>query len=132
MTIFWDDERHFQLAQWTGEYLGDRIREELDRALAEFINLQKLYADAAWLADIRELEVINAENQKWCDNDWFPRFLATGITLMAIVTPKSVIAKMSVEAVVSQVPMTNLTIRYCPTIDAAAAWLERARRGQKD
>lgn len=127
LSLYWDEVRRFQLAQWTGEYLGDRIRGELDRALERFFELQAKHADAAWLADVRELEVLNAKNQKWCDEQWFPRLLATDIRLMAIVTPRSVLAKMSVEALMSQIPSTTLTVRYCATVEDAAQWINSTR-----
>ena len=128
LKIIWDEVHHTQITQWPGGYVGKQIREGLDMGLTEFIKLQKKHPDAAWIGDTRDLDVINTVNQKWIDADWFPRFLRTGVRLMAVIAPKSMISTMSVKAIVSRVPETALTVRYCQTIKESNDWILTERQ----
>lgn len=132
MNVIWDDENRIQITEWPGGYVGDRIREGLDLALEAFIELRKAHPDAAWLGDTRELGVINATNQEWIDKDWFPRFLATGVQLMAVLAPKSTISKMAVEAIVARVPGTSLTSRYFVSPEEATEWVISERKAAQE
>jgi hypothetical protein len=44
---------------------------------------------------------------------------------MAVVQPSNIVAKMSVNAVVSKVAGTNLTVYNCSTLAEAQAWMKK-------
>jgi hypothetical protein len=77
------------------------------------------------LGDCREMKVIKQSDQEWVHRDWFPRVLAAGLRRMALVIPKSGLALMNVQEIMSRIPGTKLDVAYFATIAEARAWLSR-------
>ena len=69
------------------------------------------------------MKPIQQSDQDWATGDWFPRVLAAGLTRMALVVPKSGLAQMNVEAIMSRVPGMKLDMAYFATIEEAGLWL---------
>jgi hypothetical protein len=116
--IHWDEEAHCVRMEWCAFASGQAFRDALDRGLALLQEQQAAY----WLADLRELGVVTAEDQAWSNNDWFPRALQTTMTHMAIVMPKKVIAKWSVDRIMQKLEGVNLTVHYFGSVQEAKAW----------
>ena len=76
------------------------------------------------LGDSRQVKVMQQADQDWVNGDWFPRILAAGLTRMALVLPKSGLAKMNIDDMVSRVA-DRLDVAYFETLDDARAWLAR-------
>jgi hypothetical protein len=102
------------------------LKEGLFAGLEE---LTKRGPHAQWIADTTDIGVIGVEEQGWIDQEWYPRFLATGVTYMAIVQPKSAVAKLSVKHSVqeseSKVMGTQLTIYTCTTLEDVRQWMQQ-------
>jgi hypothetical protein len=79
----------------------------------------------AWraLGDCSDMKVIKQSDQEWVHREWFPRVLAAGLRRMALVIPKSGLAMMNVQEIMSRVPGTKLDVAYFGTIEEARAWL---------
>jgi SpoIIAA-like len=78
-----------------------------------------------WLADCRDMKAVKQSDQDWIDRSWFPRILAAGLSRMAIVIPKSGLAKMNVEDILSRVPGNTLDTECFATVENAIDWLTR-------
>jgi hypothetical protein len=76
------------------------------------------------LGDSRQVKVMQQADQDWVNGDWFPRILAAGLTRMALVLPKSGLAKMNIDDMVSRVA-DQLDVAYFETLDDARTWLAR-------
>jgi hypothetical protein len=76
------------------------------------------------LGDSRQVKVMQQADQDWVNGDWFPRILAAGLTRMALVLPKSGLAKMNIDDMVSRVA-DRLDVAYFETLDDARTWLAR-------
>ena len=83
------------------------------------------HAGTRALGDCREMKVIKQSDQEWAHRDWFPRVLAAGLRRMALVIPKSGLALMNVQEIMSRIPGTKLDVAYFATIEEARAWLSR-------
>lgn len=121
LDLIWNDDCRALISRWRGGFAGRSIREGLDAALAEF---QRRGPNAQWIGDTSDIGVIDDEHKIWIDQNWFPRFLATDVRFMAVVQPSKVVAKMSVNAVVSKIPDTRLTIYNCASIGEAITWMK--------
>jgi len=97
-TVSWRAELHAVELSWKTFASGAEFREALNKGL-ELVNEKKA---AKWLGDTSSMSAIPTDDQQWANNDWFPRALSSGIKKMAVVVPKSVIAKMSVQNIVSK------------------------------
>jgi hypothetical protein len=83
------------------------------------------YHGSRWLADCRNMKTIEQSDQEWLDRSWFPRMLAAGLQRMAVLMPKSALAKMNVEDILGKVPGTKLQVAYFATVNEARQWLTR-------
>jgi hypothetical protein len=120
LTISWDEINNITITDWKGGFVrGENLKTGLDEALTFF----KGKNGKKWLGNTKELGVFGIDTQKWINENWFPRFLATGVRYMAVVVPSDALGKMSVEAVVSTVQGTNLMTHYFDNSDAASKWL---------
>jgi hypothetical protein len=124
LILIWDEESHSLISQWRGGFIGRNLKEGLLAGLDEY---KKRLPKAQWIGDTSEIGVIGDEEQKWIDTEWFPKFLGTGVKFMAVVQPKSVVAKMSVNAIVSKVPNTQLTIYNCASLEEARKWMKEQK-----
>jgi hypothetical protein len=77
------------------------------------------------LGDCRNMKVIKQSDQEWVNRDWMPRILAAGLRRMALVIPKSGLAMMNVQEIMSRVPGTKLDVGYFATIEEARDWISR-------
>lgn len=124
LTLIWDEECRALISQWHGGFKGRNLKEGLSAGLEEF---KKHRPNAQWIGDTSDIGVIGDEEKAWIDKEWFPKFLATGVKFMAVVQPKSVVAKMSVQEIVSAVPGTQLTVYNCTTLEEAQAWMKKQK-----
>ncbi len=124
LKIIWDEETRSMISQWRGGHVGRNIKEGLDATLAEY---KKKLPHAQWIGDTTDIGVIGLEEQAWIDKDWFPRFLATEVQFMAVVQPKSAVARLMVDQIVSKVPGTRLTIFNCAGLEEARTWMKKQK-----
>lgn len=119
LTIRWNEEGGFVEMQWKQLAKGDEFRQGLDMGL----NLLREKKATKWLADLRQLGVVEKEDQVWSNENWFPRAYDAHIKYMAIVVPQSVFAKMSMNEIMRKVDNKELTIYYHEELVEAKNWL---------
>ena len=85
----------------------------------------KQHGGSRVLGDCRDMRVIKQSDQEWVSRDWIPRILAAGLRRIALVIPKSGLALMNVQEIMSRIPGTKLDVAYFATIAEARAWLSR-------
>jgi hypothetical protein len=124
LKIIWDEETRSMISQWRGGHVGRNIKEGLDATLVEY---KKKLPGAQWIGDTTDIGVIGLEEQAWIDKEWFPQLLATEIQFMVVIQPKSAVAKLMVNQIVSKVPGTRLTIFNCATLEEAREWMKKQK-----
>lgn len=118
LSVHWDNVHKIVVMEWKSFVSGDLFREGLNTGL----NLVIEKRTHRWLADLRKIGVVSQEDQKWSNEDWFPRAIQGGIQRMALLIPESALAKMSVNTIMSKVGDT-LVSRYFSSPEEARAWL---------
>jgi hypothetical protein len=118
-TVIWDASSRAARIEWQGWADPTEFAAAND---AVILALSEHRGSRA-LGDCRNMKPIQQSDQDWATTDWLPRVLAAGLTRMALVVPKSGLAQMNVEAIMSRVPATRLDIAYFTTIEEAGAWL---------
>lgn len=119
ITIHWDEAIKSVDMEWKKFVSGDNFRNALDKGLALLVEKKT----TKWLADLRDLGVVTEEDQKWSNEDWFPRAIQGGVKHMAIVIPKKTISKMAVDKIMEKVEGLDLTTHYFSSIEEAKEWL---------
>ena len=117
--VTWDTASRAAHMEWQGWADSAEYREANDAVILAL----KANRGSKLLGDSRLLKVIVAADQEWSNNDWFPRVLAAGLRRMSLVIPKSGLAKMNVDGILSRVPGTELDIAYFATLDEGRKWL---------
>ena len=105
--------------QWRGFVQGAGFREGLDTGLKTLAD----HKGYRWLADLRQIGVISQADQKWSNEDWFPRAIQAGVTRMALVIPHSALARMAVNQVMSKAEGIGLVTHHFDSTDDARKWI---------
>ncbi len=95
--------------------------------MAGLEEFKKYRPKAQWIGDTTDIGVIGQEDKDWIDKEWYPQFLATGVSFMAVVQPKTAIARISVDSIVAKIPGTGLTIFNCVTLKEAREWMMKQK-----
>ncbi|MBP9887064.1 MAG: hypothetical protein KBF93_12255 [Leptospiraceae bacterium] len=118
MTIYWDTDNKVVFAKWKKPGTIEQQKEATDLAL----DAMKAYGVKALLFDPTELGMFRAEFKTWLDTVWFPRALGLGLTKIANILPKSELAKMSLDQVLTKVD--NFQSKYFDNIPEPKTWLK--------
>ncbi len=119
LEIHWDEHVKCVTMVWKKFAKGDNFRKGLNAGL----DLIKQKQASKWLADMTNMQVLALDDQEWANVDWFPRGIAGGIRKMALITPKSALAKMGVKNIMNKVGDVELETAYFDNFDEAKAWL---------
>lgn len=119
LRIDWDEQNQCVIMEWKGFVTGKTFRDSVDKGLELLIEKRS----HKWLADLSKMGVISQEDQKWADEDWFPRAVKAGIRYMAMIRPQKIISQMSVRNVISQVGDLKIETEYFENAKDAKAWL---------
>lgn len=118
MTIYWDTDNKVVFAKWKKPGTIEQQKEATDLAL----DAMKAYGVKELLFDPTELGMFRAEFKTWLDTVWFPRALGLGLTKIANILPKSELAKMSLDQVLTKVD--NFQSKYFDNIPEPKTWLK--------
>jgi hypothetical protein len=120
LSINWDITRQSIIMEWTGFVHGEDFRKAVNQGLDLLIE-QK---GCKWLADLSKMEVIAQEDQRWLDEEWFPRAAQAGVKYIAMVRPEKVISQISVRRVTGKVGGLEIETIYFDSPEKAKDWLE--------
>lgn len=93
-------------------------------ALEGGLELIERHGATRWIADTREMAVMPAEAQRYAADDWWPRALDAGFRWLAILLPKSSMAKLAIdESTAPSAQNPDSETRYFASVEAAKEWL---------
>jgi len=119
LTIHWNPSDRIVMMEWKDFVYGEEFRQALDKGLSIVIE----HKTNRWLADLRHLGVLSPGDQKWSNENWFPRAHNAGLTRMALVLPERAVAKMGVNNIMKKVADDTLVTNYFKSVDDAYNWL---------
>jgi SpoIIAA-like len=119
LQIEWDSSSKAVIMIWKKFVKGEPFKLGLNKGL-ELIIKQKSFR---WLADLEHMQVLSQEDQTWSSEDWFPRAVEEGIRKMAIVMPRSALAKLGLRNVMDKIKDIEIETSYFTDIQSAKKWL---------
>jgi SpoIIAA-like len=119
--VTWDPTCEAVHVEWQGWADSTELREVLEAGLGALTG----HRGSRWLADCGDMKVVQQSDQEWIEQSWFPRVLGAGLRRMAIVIPKSGLARMNLEDILRRVPGTRLDVAYFATVEEASIWITR-------
>jgi len=106
--------------EWRGHSRSDNYRRGLDLAL-DFVRRNNVHR---WLADLRNMTAILQADEKWAQEEWFPKIFGTRLEKMAILPSSDYFNQTSVQRIITAVngPST-FQIAWFPATHEAITWL---------
>ncbi|MDY6835170.1 MAG: hypothetical protein SVY53_10270 [Chloroflexota bacterium] len=86
--------------EWMGHVQNDQFRELLEEILDYCVE----HRCNKVLSDVRKMQVIPKEAQRWVVADWLPRMMQHGVSTFAVVEPKTGITSTSPQTVHRDTP----------------------------
>lgn len=119
VTVSWDAPSHAVLIRIYGYVEGETLRSPCNKAIEIMISMRS----SRLITDSREMKALRQEDQRWVDDDWRPRVRVAGLRRNAILLPKSVVAKLTVTAIVKKFDAVQFA--YFSELDEARKWLNQ-------
>ena len=120
LSIRWDEELGSILMEWTGFIQGEDFKQAVNQGL-ELLIAKK---GRKWLADLSKMEVIAQADQRWLDEEWFPRAAQVGVKYIAMIRPAKVLSQMSVKRVTGKAGELEMETAYFDSPEKAKEWLK--------
>jgi len=117
--ISFDGEVPCVVMVWQGYVPSRDFRDANERVLA----LVRETGATKLLGDIEGFTLIGADDQRWLNQSWIPRAVATGVRTCALVQPVYYFNKVAVENVVRDLGQVRLTVSHFNQREEARAWL---------
>lgn len=119
--VEWDDDNKIVRIVWRDFAEGETYRRPLEAAA----DLLASKSACRLLADTRKMAVVNPEDQAWVNNIWVPRVYRAGLKYTALLVPKSAVAKMSMDRMMTKAgPPIGGETRYFDDVAKAVQWLK--------
>jgi hypothetical protein len=118
-TVTYDAGKRTVILAWKKFAKGDDFKNALEAGL----ELVKKKGAKRWVGDCQNLGPIAPADQKWVNEDWFPRLLGTGMQRMAVIIPKSALSKMAVDQIMTKVEGTDFVSCNFGDFDEGASWV---------
>jgi hypothetical protein len=117
--IYYDAEKGWVVMQWEGYANSAQFREGTE------LMLKTLTANGAHkvLANIQDMVLIGQEDQKWLEESFLPKAIASGFKAVAFVKPLSYFNQIAVESVSYKIDKQRLTINLFDSKKEAEQWL---------
>lgn len=128
LTIHHDQETECIHMQWTGFANSQKYRHGMNTGL-EKVKEKKV---SKWLANMSEMGAIMPEEQKWTNEDWFPRLLDAGIRTAAVVMSKDIFNQLAVKKIGEDMTDNSYTMCFFYNLEEAKVWLKEFEPSEKE
>jgi hypothetical protein len=78
-----------------------------------------------YLSDDRNNVVVDPEDIKWADDNWYPRAIKAGLRRWALVLPATMVGTLQAKSILDKRRKQGLDVEGFDGIEAALAWLQR-------
>ena len=120
LDISYDESINAVIMNWKSFTTFDELKQGLNKGL-ELLASKKA---RKWLGNVCKLGALGEDEQRWSNNDWFPRALAAGVKKMAVVVSTDIFNQMTVEEIMVKIPEIDLNSQTFDNFDKAYYWLK--------
>jgi hypothetical protein len=117
--IYYDPQNAYVVMEWDGYATTVQFKEGTEKML------EVLVANKAGkvLADIKDMDIIGMEDQRWIESVFLPRAIEQGFKAIALIKPTSYFNRVAVESISYKVANEKLQIGIFDNIEEAKVWL---------
>ena len=120
--IRFDTRNQWVIMHWEGYVSSIHFREGTEMML----NLLIENRSSKVLANIKDMLLIDEEDQKWLENYFLPRAMRFGFHVLAVVKPTSYFNLAAIEKISNSVKQKGLKIELFDSSEEATEWLTNA------
>ena len=120
LTIHHNEDVQCIHMQWTGFATTEKYKHGMNTGLEKVKEKQV----SKWLADMVNMGAIAPDDQKWTNENWFPRLLASGIRTAAVVMSKDVFNQLAVKKIGEDMTDNSYTMHFFDDLEEAKSWLK--------
>jgi hypothetical protein len=119
-SLEYDEELDCWILTWHEYVSSNEFREIQLRVVEQLENT----SPRKMIRDTRNLNILSAEDQQWFLEVIVPQMIIMGLKAVAVIIPKNLLAKMSIEDVTSKIAPNGVDTRLFSDIDTAREWLK--------
>ncbi len=86
--------------------------------------LLEAHRASRYLSDDRQNVVVDPEDIKWADDNWYPRVLKAGLKRWALVLPATMVGTLQAKSILDTRRKQGLEAEGFDRVEAALAWLQ--------
>ncbi len=120
LKIHYNEEVNCIHMQWTGFATTEKYKNGMNTGL-EKVKEKKV---SRWLADMVDMAAISPDDQKWTNEDWFPRLLEAGVKTSAVVMSKDIFNQLAVKKIGQDMTNNSYTMHFFDDLEEAKKWLK--------
>lgn len=117
--IFYDTTMGFVVMKWQGYSTPEQFKRGTEFMLQTLVQ----HKASKVLANIKDMDIIGLEDQKWLEHSFLPEALSKGFKAIAIVKPSSYFNAVAIESMLRRPVLSHLKMRVFDTEAEAVAWL---------
>lgn len=121
-----DDIRCVHL-DWIGFAKSTEFREACDYSL----QLLKEKGANAMIADNSKGKGISTDDEEWMTKDWFPRAIAAGFRISAVIVGADMFRTMAVKSIVNELDQDTFSVQYFDEFFKAKSWIRQQQMSTK-
>jgi hypothetical protein len=120
LKLFWDTQERYHIAEWHGAVKGDKLR----TSAYACVNASRTRPSDRWLADATDIGILDAADQTWMVDDFYPRLARNGVQRVAFVVPEKTLVHIPVRRMNKAFgEKGSIEFQYHSTRAEATAWL---------
>ncbi|WP_338767985.1 STAS/SEC14 domain-containing protein [Bernardetia sp. ABR2-2B] len=128
LTIHHDEDVNCIHMQWTGFATSAKYKHGMNTGLEKV----QEKGVTRWLANMAEMGAITPDDQKWTNENWFPRLLEAGIRTAAVVMSKDVFNQLAVKKIGEDMTDNSYTMHFFDDLEEAKKWLKEYEIQEKE
>jgi len=101
------------------------------RLLEASAELVEKHQATKYLSDDRDNLVVDPEDIKWAEQNWYPRVVKAGLKHWALVMPSSIVGTLQAKGIVENRRRQGLDVESFEDVEAAMAWLDGTAPGPR-
>jgi hypothetical protein len=100
------------------------VRGGFRKLLTASADLLETHRATRYLSDDRKNIVVDPEDIKWADDNWYPRVTKAGLKHWALVLPSTVVGTLQANSILERRRSQGLDVQGFDSVEAATAWLQ--------
>ena len=114
------EEASVVMLQWFGFASSEQFKEACNTSLELLIQKRS----SKMIADNRESKVVGPGDQKWMNEEWFPKAYEKGYRASAVIVGQDLFNQVAVKRIVNEMDKGMFTVQFFTNLEDGKYWLK--------